>query len=193
MFNCFFYDQFSEPSTYDIDIGLDTEEDYIDFSTTRISQLLNDINVNKACGPDNIPGIVLKHCASSISAPLSRLFYSIYNNGIVPNEWKKANVFPIHKKGDKGDVMNYRPISLTCIVAKLMERIIQDELLIRIREQLNDHQHGFLTSKSCTTNLIELTDSINIALHYKIGSDIIYFQKAFDTVTHDFILMKLRN
>ena len=86
MFNSFLYNQFSEPSTYDIDIGLDTEEDYIDFSTTRISQLLNDINVNKACGPDNIPGIVLKHCASSISAPLSRLFHSIYNNGIVPNE-----------------------------------------------------------------------------------------------------------
>ena len=195
MFNSFFYNQFSEPSTYDIDIGLDTEEDYIDFSTTRISQLLNAINVNKACGPDNIPGIVLKHCASSISAPLSRLFHSIYNNGTVPNEWKKANVVPIHKKGDKGDVMNYRPISLTCIVAKLMERIIQDELLIRTREQLNEHQHGFLTSKSCTTNLIELTDSINIALHNKIGSDIIYFdfQKAFDTVTHDLILMKLRN
>ena len=78
MFNSFFYNQFSEPSTYDIDIGLDTEEDYIDFSTTRISQLLNDINVNKACGPDNIPGIVLKHCASSISAPLAQLFHSIY-------------------------------------------------------------------------------------------------------------------
>ena len=76
-----------------------------------------------------------------------------------------------------------------------MERIVQDELLIRTREQLNEHQHGFLTSKSYTTNLIELTDSINIALHNKIGSDIIYFdfQKAFDTVTHDLILMKLGN
>ena len=108
---------------------------------------------------------------------------------------KKANVVPIHKKGDKGDIMNYRPISLTCIVAKLMERITQDKLLIRTREQLNEHQHGFLTNKSCTTNLIDLTDSINTALHCKIGGDIIYFdfQKAFDTVRHDLILMKLKN
>ena len=195
MFNKFFYDQFSEPSTYDIDISIDTNEEYIDFSTERIKQLLNDINVNKACGPDNIPGIVLKHCLSSISAPLSQLFHSIYDTGIVPNEWKKANVVPIHKKGDKCDIKNCRPISLTCIVAKLMERIIQDELLIRTQEHLNDHQHGFLANKSCTTNLISLSDSINIALHNNVGSDIIYFdfQKAFDTVNHDLILMKLKN
>ena len=195
MFNNFFYSQFSEPSTYDIEISLEQDEEYIDFSTTRISQLLSDINVNKTCGPDNIPGIVLKHCSTRISAPLSRLFHSIYNTGIVPNEWKKANVVPIHKKGDKGDITNYRPISLTCIVAKIMERIIQDELLIRTRHLMNEHQHGFLANKSCTTNLIDLSDSINIDLHNKIGTNIIYFdfQKAFDTVKHDLILMKLRN
>ena len=195
MFNNFFYNQFSESSTYGIEISSEQDEEYIDFSTTRISQLLSDINVNKACGPDNIPGILLKHCFTSISAPLSRLFHSIYNTGIVPNEWKKANVVPIHKKGDKGDVTNYRPISLTCIVAKIMERIIQDELLIRTRHLMKEHQHGFLANKSCTTNLVDLTDSINIDLHNKIGTDIIYFdfQKAFDTVNHDLILMKLKN
>ena len=76
-----------------------------------------------------------------------------------------------------------------------MERIIQDELLVRTQEHLNDHQHGFLANKSCTTNLISLSDSINIALHNNVGSDIIYFdfQKAFDTVNHDLILMKLKN
>ena len=139
MFNSFFFDQFSEQSTYDIDIDLDRIEDYIDFSETRVKQLLNDININRACGPDNIPGIVLKNTSSSISSPLSRLFHSIYKMGIIPSDWKKANVVPVHKKGDKGDVTNYRPISLTCLVAKIMERIIQDELLIRTREQLNEH------------------------------------------------------
>ena len=113
----------------------------------------------------------------------------------MPNEWKKANVVPIHKKGGKGDFTNYRPISLTCIVAKIMERIIQDELLIRTRHLMNDHQHGFLANKSCTTNLVDLSDSINIDLHNKIGTDIIYFdfQKAFNNVKHDLILVKLKN
>ena len=193
---CFFYDQFSEPSSYDIHIDLDIDrEEYIDFSTARVNQLLKDININKACGPDAIPGIVLKHCSSSISAPLSRLFKSIYDTGLVPNEWKEANVVPIHKKGDKCDITNYRPISLTCLVSKIMERKIQDELLARNRDQLNEHQHGFLENKSCHTNLINLCDSINTALHNKIGTDIIYFdfQKAFDTVRHDLVLMKLKN
>ena len=140
MFNSFFYDQFSEPSSYDIHIDFDIDrEEYIDFSTERVNQLLKDININKACGPDAIPEIVLKHCSSSISAPLSRLFKSIYDTGLVPNEWKEANVVPIHKKGDKCDITNYRPISLTCLVSKIMERIIQDELLARTRNQLNEH------------------------------------------------------
>ena len=98
MFNSFFYDQFSEPSSYDIHIDFDIDgEEYIDFSTERVNQLLKDININKACGLDAIPGIVLKHCSSSISAPLSRLFKSIYDTGLVPNEWKEANVVPLHK------------------------------------------------------------------------------------------------
>ena len=111
MFNSFFFDQFSEQSTYDIDIDLDRIEDHIDFSETRVKQLLNDININinKAYGPDNIPGIVLKNTSSSISSPLSRLFHSIYKMGIIPSGWKKANVVPVHKKGHKGDVTNYRP------------------------------------------------------------------------------------
>ena len=68
----FFYDQFSEPSSYHIHIDLDIDrEEYIDFSTARVNQLLKDININKACGHDAIPGIVLEHCSSSISAPLS--------------------------------------------------------------------------------------------------------------------------
>ena len=76
-----------------------------------------------------------------------------------------------------------------------MERIIQDELLIRTRHLMKEHQHGFLPNKSCTTNLVDLSDSINIDLHNKIGTDIIYFdfQKALDTVKHDHILMKLKN
>ena len=76
-----------------------------------------------------------------------------------------------------------------------MEEIIQDELLIQTRHLMKEHQHGFLANKSCTTNLVNLSDSINIDLHNKIGTDIIYFdfQKAFDTVKHDLILMKLKN
>ena len=132
LFNDFFHEQFSEDSKYDIDIDHRQDEEIdIDFSCTRIKQLLNNIHTNKSPGPDDIHGKVLKHCAKSICRPLSLIFNIVYKSGKLPIEWKQANVVPVHKKGDKMLVDNYRPISLTCLIAKVMEHIIQDELLSR--------------------------------------------------------------
>ena len=76
-----------------------------------------------------------------------------------------------------------------------MERVIQDELLSKTQEFLNATQHGFIPGKSCTTNLIMLTDNIANNLAKDIGTDIIYFDfaKAFDTVNHDLLLTELKN
>ena len=66
MFNKFFYDQFSEPSIYNTDISFDADNEFdIDFSPSRIKTHLANININKACGPDEIPGIVLKMCSTT--------------------------------------------------------------------------------------------------------------------------------
>ena len=76
-----------------------------------------------------------------------------------------------------------------------MERIIQKELLDKCSEKLNPIQHGFLPKRSCSTNLINLTDDIAFNLYKDIGTDIIYFDfaKAFDTVNHDLLISKLKN
>ena len=115
--------------------------------------------------------------------PLSIIYKLIYNTGIIPHEWKSANTVPIHKKGDKSLIENYRPISLLCLSAKIMERVIQDELLNKTCEFLNPVQHGFLPWKSCTSNLRTLTDNIASNLSKDFGTDIIYFDftKAFET------------
>ena len=86
---------------------------------------------NKASGPDGIHGKILKNCAKTLAYPLSLLFKISYNTGSLPKEWKIANVVPIHKKGSKDNIKNYRPISLTSLVMKTFERILKDELLIR--------------------------------------------------------------
>ena len=74
-------------------------------------------------------------------------------------------------------------------IMSIMERIIQDDLLDKCREFIDPFQHGFLSSKSCTTNLINITDGIASNLHNDIGTDIIYFDfaKAFDNVNHDLL------
>ena len=141
LFNVYFQKQFSNSSVYDINVNFSNDElFYIDFSCTRIKQLLDDINTNKAAGPDGIHGCILKYCSISLCRPLS--------------------IIPIHKKGDKSIVENYRPISLLCLSAKIMERVLQDELLSKTQEFLNATQHGFILGKSCTTNLITLTGNI---------------------------------
>ena len=99
---------------------------------------------------------------------------------------------PVHKKDDKGNVENYRPISLISLVMKVLERIMYEELLARTETKIDPGQHGFLRNKSCNTNLLSFTNSVSLSLslHDKVEVDVIYFDfaKAFDIVSHDIIL-----
>ena len=82
--------------------------------------------------------------------------------GYVPIDWKQANVTPIFKKGSKSEVGNYRPVSLTSVVCKLMESLIKDAIVKHIAD--NDivlpTQHGFMPKKSCLTNLLEYLETL---------------------------------
>ena len=196
MFNEYFRRQFSEASNYSINIDFQNDRSFdIDFSESRIKSILSALNVNKAQGPDGINGAVLKHCSDSLVYPLSKMFNLVYNVGCIPSEWKTSNVVPVHKKDDKSDIENYRPISLISLVMKVFERVLYEELLNRTEDKIDPRQHGFLRNKSCNTNLLSFTNSVAFTLHDKIGVDVVYFDfaKAFDTVTHDLILNKLKN
>ena len=78
---------------------------------------------------------------------------------------------------------------------KVFERIMYEELLNRTENKIDPRQHGFLKNKSCNTNLLSFTNSVALSLHDKVGVDVVYFDfaKAFDTVSHDLILNKLKN
>ena len=81
--------------------------------------------------------------AVSLAYPLSLIFKISYNTGCIPGDWKSANVVPVHKKGCKENIENYRPISLTSLVMKTFERILKDELLLRTSPYLDSRQHAF--------------------------------------------------
>ena len=89
MFNNFFYNQFSSASNYDIDIDFNIEESFeIDFNVDKVNDILTNLDSNKAQGPDNIHGLILKKCASALAKPLSIIFKLVYNTGIIPADWK---------------------------------------------------------------------------------------------------------
>ena len=195
LFNSFFFNQFSDPSLYDTDISYANDSDYdIDFDHRDVRKLLSNINSNKAQGPDGIHGKILKNCSVGLAYPLTCIFRGSYNSGYIPQEWKLANVVPIFKKGKKSEVENYRPISLTCLVMKVFERIVKRKLLSLTSTILDPRQHGFLEQKSCTTNMVNFCDSLALSLNENIVNHVVYFDfaKAFDSVNHDILLHKLK-
>ena len=138
--------------------------------------------------------MVLKKCALSLAYPLSILFNISFSTGQIPTDWKSANVVLVHKKGDKTNVENYRPISLTSLVMKVMEKIIRDELYMKCQNLIGDKQFGFLPNRSCVTQMTYVIDDITTTINRHNDVDIAYFDfaKAFDSVKHDIILKKLK-
>ena len=113
----------------------------------------------------------------------------------IPSDWTKANVSPVFKKGNKNDPANYRPISLTCILYKVMEHIIASKLTQHPNQHnvLYDLQHGFRERRSCKTQLIQLVEDLGRQLVTGKQVDLILldFSKAFDNVSHPKLLFKL--
>ena len=89
-----------------------------------VAQLLSNIKVKKARGPDNLPARFLQETAFKISPILSTIFQASLDQGALPTVWKTAAVVPIFKKGNRSDPGNYKPVWLTCICCKILEHII---------------------------------------------------------------------
>ena len=102
------------------------------------------------CGQYLLPAILFKNLAHSLSFPLSLLFSKLFVLSALPDIWKTAVITPIYKKGPPSDASNYRPISLTCVMCKLMESVIKDAMLAYLLEHglINRQQHGFVSKRS---------------------------------------------
>ena len=115
----------------------------------------------------------------------------------MPQDWRDANVTPIHKKGSRTSCSNYRPVSLTSQIVKIMERVVLKSILklLQNNHTLSCHQHGFQDSSSCVTQLIECINDWTENCDEGLGTDVIYmdFAKAFDTVPHKRLLYKLKS
>ena len=160
-----------------------------------IQDRLEKLNGNKSCGPDNMHPYVLKNTAGAICIPLEIIFNMSLRNGECPDDWRRANVTPIHKKGDKTEPGNYRPVSLTSQVCKVLESIVREHIVEHLETNniLSNKQHGFREGRSCLTNLLELVESWTEILDEGNGIDVAYldFRKAFDLVSHKHLIFKL--
>ncbi len=151
---------------------------------------------DSAAGPDLLPGKFYRMLATELTPALTIIFQQSFLSGTVPDMWRVAAVTPLHKKGVKDLAGNYRPISLTCIACKVMERIIRDVIMqhLTVSDLLSPSQHGFRDKRSTLTSLI--ISQYDYITQLDNGSDIdlilFDFSKAFDSVNHELLLLKLR-
>ena len=166
------------------------------FTPDIIKKKLDKLKTGKSPGPDGVHPKVLKELSAVLAKPLAIIFNKSFESGCLPDEWKIANVIPIFKKGNRHSPANYRPVSLTSIVCKVMESIIREHMLSHMLENklMSDHQHGFLPRKSTVTQLLETLEIWTDALDRGESLDTIYldFMKAFDTVPHQRLATKLQ-
>ena len=176
-----------------------TEEKLEDvkFDVESVKELLHNLNPNKAAGPDGVETRLLKECAEEMAPVMCQLFRKSLDEGEVPNGWKEAHIVPIHKKGNKAIMGNFRPVALTSVISKVFEKIIVAAIIsfLTVNNLITPQQHGFIRGRSCQTNILLCLEKWTESLDNNKSVDVAYFDysKAFDKVSHRLLLIKLKS
>jgi hypothetical protein len=190
------FTQPTEDNLPDVWIGNIPRIDALQITTKGVANLLKNINAGKAHGPDGIPSVVLKEAAPELAPGLTVIFKESIRTGRLPSTWRKANVTPVFKKGDRHQPENYRPVSLTSVTCKLLEHIICKHMLTHLEKWkiLTPLNHGFRRGYSCETQLLAATDDLMSSFDRGEQVDVLAldFSKAFDTVPHNKLLHKVK-
>ena len=153
-----------------------------------VKEKLKKLKPFSSAGPDNIRTRILIIASDEVAAPLQMIFQKSLDTGILPKDWKNANIVPVFKKGSRFEAGNYRPISLTSVICKVMESVLKDRIVNHLdtNKLIHSSQHGFMKKKSCLTNLLEYLETILTNIDEGDSVDVIYldFAKAFDKVSH---------
>ena len=111
--------------------------------------------------------------------------------------WKSATVSPIYKSGSKNDPANYRPISLTSQLCKVLESLMRDRIVRHLENNqlIGETQHGFRKGRSCLTNVLSFLDKVTSSIDAGSSIDVVFldFAKAFDKVPQQRLLSKLKS
>jgi len=154
------------------------------------------LNINKSCGPDDISPYLLIKLVDYVAEPMTKIMRASVDRGLLPQDWKNAFVSPIYKKGARNLPENYRPISVTSIACKLMEKLVRNTILCHLVENglLSTKQFGFVCGRSTVTQLLNYLDICADVVASGGIVDSIYFDfsKAFDTVPHKRLSVKMK-
>ena len=169
----------------------------IEITRSMVMEELKKLKRHSAPGPDGIENVVLIEASDELVKPLVMMFKKSLRTGVVPQDWRSANVTPVFKSGNKKLVSNYRPISLTSTISKILESLVRTSIRTHLltNDLLSSSQHGFMPRKSCLTNLLHCMEEVTAIIDEGDAVDILYldFSKAFDKVQHKRLIGKMRH
>lgn len=162
-------------------------------TTDLIMNAVRDLKCSTASGPDGIPSLILKRCATALVNPLMLIFNLSLSSGIYPKCWKESYVYPVFKKGCKRTASNYRGIAALSATSKLFELIVLRKLMYDYSSYISPDQHGFLPKRSTTTNLVSFVSFVIREVEKGNQVDAIYtdLSAAFDKMNHQIAIAKL--
>lgn len=162
-------------------------------SEESVYDYLNKLKFSCVAGIDGVPSCILIRCAKLLHSPLSFIFNKSIQHGYFPSIWKKSIIIPLFKSGSKNIISNYRGIAKLSVIPKMFEKIVYDRLSHQVTSLISSTQHGFRSSHSTITNILELTSIVNEGFVNGKQTDVIYtdFSKAFDKISIKLLVHKL--
>lgn len=154
----------------------------------EVQNAIHKLKNNKSAGIDNIPPELIKANTMS-SEHLTPIIQSIWENEIIPNEWKEGLIVTIPKKGDLSNCKNWRGITILNIIIKILAMIILERIAPIIHAKLRNEQAGFRPGKSCTDHISSLRIIIEQSAEFNspLYMAFVDFERAFDTVQRNAI------
>ena len=153
------------------------------------------LGIRKATGVDELSVQLLRSLENAIVEPFVQIINTSIRTSCFPDQWKLARVLPLHKSGSKTCIDNYRPVSILCVLSKVLEKHIYKHFyrFLTKYDMLSEYQSGFRGRHSCETCICKLTDSWYTSLDQGqiIGCVALDLSRAFDLVPHDVLLKKL--
>jgi hypothetical protein len=183
----------------DVDNGkrvVETEEaNYVTLNNTM--EVMKNLQLKNCYGCDRIPLRILKDGYLILGMPIYVLMTKIYQQKKIPEQWKMSRIIPLHKKGSKAKVENYRPIANLCATSKIFEKLMLGRILETsdADKLFTKHQHGFRKRRSTITAIAELQNIIatHMDLNEYVAVASLDLSAAFDVVNVDLLLKRLEN
>ena len=170
--------------------------DDVELTLEEVEEMLSKIDPTKSNSPECIHPRIIKECAVTLAPALHYIYQMSLKTGSVPPQWKKGTVTPLHKGGTRHSEKNYRPITITSILCRLLEKIVKKSMIKHLDDEdyISDDQHGFRTQRSCLSNILLNLEEITNLLDQGNAVDQFYLdlQKAFDKVPHKRLIYKLK-